>query len=310
MLYLSDQQVHGLLQDSSANQQVLAQAFRDAHQEQAAQLSRQRIEAQGVKLSALAAVLPNQGVAGAKVYTTIQGRFTFVIILFSTETGAVLAVMDAEEITKKRTAACSVLMAQYFAKPEPKKLALLGFGVQGQEHFLQLTQAYDFDEIHIVSSQIAKSKINELQQQVQAEIIVITMTEQAVQHADIVVTASRATQPILAGRWLKSGAFVAAIGSSLPTTRELDNEVIKQARTIVVESKQQAFQEAGDLLLSKDLNPINKTQTVSEVLLNDKKGFKEEGVVLYKAVGVALEDIALAGLAYENHMKKTIQVNP
>ena len=304
MIYLNDQQVRDVLQDAAANQQLLAQAFKDAHQEQAAQLSRQRIEAQGVKLSALAAVIPNQGVAGAKVYTTIQGRFTFVIILFSTDTGAVLAVMDAEEITKKRTAACSVLMAQYFATPVPKKLALLGFGVQGQEHLLQFIQAYDFDEIHIVSSQIDKSRLKALQQQARAELVVMAEADLAVQHADIVVTASRATQPIVAGRWLKAGAFVAAIGSSLPTTRELDDEVIKKASTIIVESKQQAFQEAGDLVLSAHLNPINKTQSVGEVLLNGKEDFKAEGVVLYKAVGVALEDIALAGLAYKNHIKK------
>lgn len=132
MIYLTDRQICHLLADDAVNRRVLAAAFIELEQQQAAQLARQRIEAQGVKLSTLAAVLPMQGVAGAKVYTTIQGRFTFVIILFSTETGAVLAVLDAQQITKKRTAACSVLMAQQFACTRPKKLAVFGLGLRAQ----------------------------------------------------------------------------------------------------------------------------------------------------------------------------------
>ena len=303
MLYLNDGQVASLLSDAAENQHVLAQAFIDEHHAQAAQLTRQRIEAQGVKLSTLAAVIPNQGIAGAKVYTTIQGRFTFAIILFCTETGAVLAVLDANEITKKRTAACSVLMAQYFANPDSTILAVFGLGVQGNEHILQFAQAYALQCIYLVSATATSAAAQHLSTQLNIKVLCAS-AQQALNQADIVITTSRATQPIVAGRNLKSGAFVAAIGSSLPTTRELDDEVIKNSRCIVVESKDQAYQEAGDLILASHLNPMKKTKTIGQVLDQDKPLFLEKGVVLYKAVGVALEDIALAGLAYRKHIKK------
>src|SRR6478672_3047020 len=77
----------------------------------AAMQERIRTEAGGVKLSTLGAVIPAQGVTGAKVYTTIKGQFQFVILLFSTETGRPLASFDAGAITRLRTAACSVLAA-------------------------------------------------------------------------------------------------------------------------------------------------------------------------------------------------------
>lgn len=303
MLYLNDQQVAFLLGDAEENRRVLAQAFIDEYQAQAAQLTRQRIEAQGIKLSTLAAVIPNQGIAGAKVYTTIQGRFTFAIILFCTKTGAVLAVMDANEITKKRTAACSVLMAQCFANPNSTTLSVFGLGAQGTEHVLQFAQAYSFECIYLVSVTSNQEKAHRLSTELNTKVVEAS-PQLALEQADILITASRATQPIVKGQYLKEGVFVAAIGSSLPTTRELDDAVIQKASCIVVESKDQAYQEAGDLILTSHLNPMGKTQSIGEVLSKDKPVFLEKGLVLYKAVGVALEDIALAGLVYKKHIKK------
>ncbi|MEZ2741464.1 ornithine cyclodeaminase family protein [Paenalcaligenes hominis] len=302
MIHLTDLQIRHLLADDAMNRHLLATAFIELEQQQAAQLARQRIEAQGVKLSTLAAVLPNQGVAGAKVYTTIQGRFTFVIILFSTETGAVLAVLDAEQITKKRTAACSVLMAQQFACANPKKLAVFGLGTQGTEHVIQMAEAFNFEQIEIVTRQPYAEKIERLQDQLRTTVISST-AEQAIVDADIIVTATRATTPLIMGKGLKSNAFIAAVGSSLPTTRELSDSVIQKADMIVVESKEQSLKEAGDLILSSHVHSSEKLHTVGEVLANKMLPSESYELVIYKAVGVALEDIVLAGLAYKNFVK-------
>lgn len=302
MIHLTDLQIRHLLVDDAMNRHVLAAAFIELEQQQAAQLARQRIEAQGVKLSTLAAVLPNQGVAGAKVYTTIQGRFTFVIILFSTETGAVLAVLDAEQITKKRTAACSVLMAQQFACKHPKKLAVFGLGLQATEHVIQMAHAFDFEQIEIVTRQPYPEKIALLQNQLQAKVSQ-SSPEQAIVGADIIVTATRAATPVIKDEKLQPGVFIAAVGSSLPTTRELDESVIKKADVIVVESKEQSLNEAGDLILASHRVSDENIYTFGEVLANKTLFNQSHNLVIYKAVGVALEDIALAGLAYKNFIE-------
>lgn len=303
MIHITEQQIEQLLTDSGAIRKVVKAAFVDLEQGQAAQQLRMRTEAQEVKLSTLGAVIPGQGIVGAKVYTTIRGKFTFLIVLFSTETGEVLATLDAGTITKKRTAACSVLMAQQFAQPKPKKLAIFGLGTQGLEHFLQFTEAFDLAEVHIVSPHLDAEQVAFCRANTKA-IVSVVEPVQAVQGADIIVTASRSEQPVVQGEWLKPGAFIAAIGSSLPHTRELDDEVIRRVSQIVVESKEQALAEAGDLVLAKVPDLEQKIQTMGEVFLDKSAAYQEQQIVLYKAVGVALEDIAVAGLVYKKLMQE------
>src|SRR5690606_39500953 len=114
---------------------------------QAAMQTRMRTDAGGVKLSTLGAVLPTQGVTGAKVYTTIEGRFTFVILLFSTRDGRPLATFDAGAITRIRTAACSVLAAQALALPGARVLGLFGAGTLCVGHAVQMRRTQDVMQI-------------------------------------------------------------------------------------------------------------------------------------------------------------------
>ena len=263
-----------------------------------------RTEADAVKLSTLAAVIPRIGIAGAKIYSTVKGQFHFVILLFCTESGQPLATLDAGVLTKRRTAACSVLAARRFANPQSKRLTVFGLGVQGYEHVLQLAQSFALEQVYVVSPQVEASRLMALQQQI-AVPVVVAEAEQAVRQSDIIVTASRSTVPVLKGDWLKTGAFIAAVGSSLPTTRELDDDVIRRADQIIVELKEQAFTEAGDLILAQHLRPAEKTVELSEVLSVEGTEYNEKHIVLYKAVGVALEDIALAGLVYKKALSPT-----
>ncbi|HEY9222825.1 MAG TPA: ornithine cyclodeaminase family protein, partial [Variovorax sp.] len=115
MQHISDAMIDALVTPADA-QAVLRDAFVHFDEGTAAMQERIRTEAGGVKLSTLGAVIPGQGVAGAKVYTTIKGQFSFVILLFSTEDGRPLASFDAGAITRLRTAACSVLAARHLAR--------------------------------------------------------------------------------------------------------------------------------------------------------------------------------------------------
>ena len=119
--------------------------------------------------------------------------------------------------------------------------------------------------------------------------------------ADIVVTASRSTTPLFPGASLKPGAFVAAIGSSLPHTRELDDEALRRAAAVVVEWRPQSTREAGDIVLAgPGVLPADKVVELGDVLLGKVRPRRGDAdIVVYKSVGVGLEDIALAGFAWE-----------
>jgi ornithine cyclodeaminase len=280
-------------------QRVMLEAFRSFGQGSAAMQQRIRTEAGGVKLSTLGAVIPEQGVAGAKVYTTIDGQFSFVILLFSTEDGRPLASFDAGAITRLRTAACTVVAARHLARPDARTLALFGAGTQGAAHARQLSAALPLERI-LLCDPYAPADMPERLSESCGIPVIAAEAEPAVREADIVVTASRSTTPLFSGEAIKPGAFVAAIGSSLPHTRELDDVALSRASAVVVEWKPQSTREAGDIVLAgQGVLPESKLIELADVVLGRAQPRRgDDDIVIYKSVGVGLEDVALAGLAW------------
>jgi ornithine cyclodeaminase len=298
MLHITDEMVSDAVGIAEA-QATLLEAFRSFGLGDAAMQERIRTEAGGVKLSTLGAVIPDQRVAGAKVYTTIGGQFSFLIVLFSSATGQPLASLEANAITRLRTAACSVIAARHLARPDARRLALFGTGVQGQAHALQMSMAFPLEEIVICPFDDPPDILDRIEAACGVKARFAPAAE-AVASADIVVTASRATTPLFAGAWLKPGAFVAAVGSSLPHTRELDDTALGRASIIAVEWRQQSLREAGDLVLADPAAvPASKFVELGELVTGRAPGRRHaDEITLYKTVGVGLEDIAIAGLAY------------
>lgn len=299
MQHITDDMIDAAVSPPDA-QQVLLDAFRSFGQGQAAMQERIRTEAQGVKLSTLGAVIPDQKVAGAKVYTTIQGQFTFVIVLFSTEDGRALASFDAGAITRLRTAACSMIAARHLARPDARQMALFGAGVQGRAHAIQMAQAFDLEEIRVCDPYAMPGLAADLQRACGTPVRLCD-AEETVTGADIVVTASRSTTPLFSGDQLKPGCFVAAIGSSLPHTRELDDRALERASRIAVEWLPQTLREAGDLVLARPGLVSPEKLVELGALVNNPSLGRQSGdeITLYKSVGVGLEDVALAGLAWQ-----------
>jgi ornithine cyclodeaminase len=298
MRHVTDAMVDDLISAEDAQQTVL-EAFVSFGTHRAAMQERIRTEAGGVKLSTLGAVIPDQGVAGAKVYTTIGGRFAFVILLFSTEDGRPLASFDAGAITRLRTAACSVVAARHLAPPDARRMALYGAGAQGQAHAMQIAAAFPLELISLFSPRSATEVAAGLSKRCGVPVKLCSANE-ALDGADIIVTASRATTPLFAGDDLPAGCFVAAIGSSLPYTRELDDRALARAAMVVVEWRTQALREAGDLVLAgPGVLSSEKIVELAELVTGKVPGRRNAtDIAIYKSVGVGLEDIALAGLAW------------
>lgn len=303
MLHISDEMVNAVVTAPDA-QEVLLAAFLGYADGRASMQKRIRTEADGVKLSTLGAVIPGQDVAGAKVYTTINGQFSFVILLFSARDGRPLATFDAAALTRIRTAACTVLLAKKLARRSATTMGLFGAGVQGFEHAIQLTREFGLKQILVCDPYAPADIASRLGAASGADVRMATADDTAAS-ADILVTASRSTTPLFSGELLRPGTFVAAIGSSLPTTRELDDDAIAKAKAIVIEWRQQSLEEAGDLILADPAALAGeKVVEVAHVLAGTSAGrASEDDIFIYKSVGVGLEDIALAGHAYRQVAK-------
>ncbi|WP_395448642.1 ornithine cyclodeaminase family protein [Aminobacter sp. UC22_36] len=298
MIHITDAMVEAAVSAADARA-VLADAFLSFGRQEAAMQARIRSEAGGVKLSTLGAVIPGQEVVGAKVYTTIKGQFSFVILLFSSVDGRALATFDAGAITRLRTAGCSVIAAQHLARPESSTLAVFGSGLLGRAHAVQLAGAFPLRRVLLVSRSGDPALAADLEAACGVPTRIASVVEAATE-ADIVVTASRSPTALFSGDLLKPGSFVAAVGSSLSNTRELDDRAMARAALVAVEWRDQSLCEAGDLVLADpEALPPEKIVELGEILAGKVRGRTgDDEITIYKSVGVGLQDIALAGLAY------------
>lgn len=304
MIHLTDAQIDELIDIDDAIP-ALEHGFRDLASGRAAVQQRLRTEAGGVKLSTLGAVLPERGVAGAKVYSTIAGRFNFSIVLFSTVDGSLLATLDANAITRIRTAATTVLAVRALAASHARTAAIFGTGVQGRAHALALAAHTGLQSFRIVGLDGTHELAADVQAAGASRRVDAAACDaaHAVRGADVIVTATRASGALFDGTAVAPGALVAAIGSSLPTTRELDDALIARASRIVVELRAQAREEAGDLLLAQPGTfRWDDTVELGDVLVGKAAGrVRDDDVIVYKAVGIGLQDIVLAGIAWDRH---------
>jgi thiomorpholine-carboxylate dehydrogenase len=228
----------------------------------------------------LVMVYPGNGQRGLPTHlATVQ--------LFRAATGEPLATFDGRLITEMRTAAVSAAATKLLARPDARVLAILGSGVQARSHVRALRLVRPFDEVRVWSPTPEHAR------RFAAEVGGVSMSaEAAVRGADVVVTVTGAGEPVLRGAWLADGAHVNAVGAVGPTRRELDGDAMRGA--VVVESRESALVESGDILLAK-------AQIYAELgaLLAGTTPLPQARTTVFKSLGAAVEDIATARLVYE-----------
>ena len=234
------------------------------------------------------------GVMGAKMVTFYPENVALekhthmaMIQLFRADTGEPLAVMDGRLITEMRTAAVSAVAIDQLARQDARVLGILGSGVQARSHVWALARVRKFQEIRVWSR--SEENARKFADEVGAR---VTSAEEAVSGADVVLTLTSSAVSILHGRWLKKDALVCAVGAVTPDRRELDEEAMRGA--VVVESREAAMREPGDILIAK----AEVSAEIGE-LLNGASLDRRERPVVFKSVGIAIEDIAAAKLVYE-----------
>jgi ornithine cyclodeaminase/alanine dehydrogenase-like protein (mu-crystallin family) len=196
-------------------------------------------------------------------------------------------------ITEMRTAAVSAAATKLFAPAGSKILAILGTGVQARSHVEALRLVRQFEEIR------AWSPTREHAEQFAKEIGAKSMpAEDAVRGADVVVTATNSTTPVLKGSWLKPGCHVNAVGACRPDWRELDNDAM--ANVVFVDSREAAMKESGDIILSRA-----KLYAELGEALAGKAPSRASETTIFKSLGMAVEDIAAAMLVYRAATEKS-----
>jgi len=232
------------------------------------------------------------------------------IMLFSAETGKMIAAMDGSYITAIRTACASAVATKALANAEAPVLGILGAGVQARSHIQALARVRKIERIKIYSpSGASASAIKKDLAPAKIAIDVAESAEDAVRDADLLVAATTSTKPIVKSEWLKAGVHINAVGSHRPDYREIDGVTLARAK-LIVDSREAIMAECGDILLAIKEKTISENHIhgeIGEVLAGTKPGRSSAGeVTLYKSVGIAIQDVATANLVYRKALEQAV----
>ena len=231
------------------------------------------------------------------------------VMLFSRETGEMIALMNASEITAIRTAAVSAVATRLLAREDAHDLAIIGAGVQARTHLVALDAVRSIKHARVACRNIehAKELVREMQPSFSFPIEAVKTNEEAVRGADLIVTATSSQEPVLNKDWISSGAHVNAIGTHSPNSREIDSATMAAAR-IFVDRRESALNEAGDYLLAAKEGLIDADSILGELgelLIGTKQGRNSvDEITLFKSLGLAIEDVACAEYLYQKALSQ------
>jgi ornithine cyclodeaminase/alanine dehydrogenase-like protein (mu-crystallin family) len=262
------------------------------------------------------ASLSTRAAVGAKLVTVFannagKGLPTHhaAILLFDPETGVPTALMDGRYITAARTAAVSAVAVRHLARTDSTVLAVLGSGVQARSHVECLCRIKSFREVRAWSptpEHLARF-VADAASLTSATVERYATAEEAVRGAAVVVLATSSTIPVVQCDWIGPGTLIVSLGAYRPEMREMDPELVARAR-LIVDSRAAALVEAGDItqgIREGQFTAAHIAGELGEVVLGRIPGRRSaDDVVIFKSLGMAIEDVAAAQLAYQRGRKK------
>jgi len=274
--------------------------------------SRQRLHIPGKSyLHYMAAGDSTSGYMGLKVYTSAREGLRFLVPLFQAESGDLVALIEADYLGQMRTGAASGVATRFMAREEARTAGIVGTGLQARTQLeaialvrkLESVRAFGRDQKR--REQFAK----EMTARLQIPVTAVSSVEEAVRGAEIIITSTTSTNPVVEGRWLEDGMHINAIGANFPQKRELDDDAVRRAGIVAVDSREQSRQEAGDLIhaFGGDESQWSRVQELAEIVAGKTPGrTTSTQITLFKSNGIAIEDIVVGGRVYELARKRGI----
>lgn len=303
MIHLDDRAIEALL-DLEGVTDAVGAAFTAWGRGEAATTQRVRASTHDAMASAMAAVVPP--FSGGKVYATKDGRFTFLNVLFDVD-GQMLCTLDGEALTSLRTPAACALAIRTLACRSPISTAtLFGAGRQGWRHLQMLVaELPDLVEVRIVDINPAAA-VTMANRAREAGIPACTAADPvaAVQDAEVIVTVTQSTEPLFSADALTDRALICAVGATKYDRCEIGADVITRCGAVVCDDVTGSRSECGDLIQAHRAGSFDWDRAVElHAVLAGTVAVARAGdaPVLFETQGVALQDVAAAGLAWQRY---------
>jgi ornithine cyclodeaminase len=208
------------------------------------------------------------------------------LLVLDRHTGSLLSVMEATALTNLRTAAVSAVAVREFAPTRPIIVAIIGSGALARTHAQAIRAVREVKALRIWS----RDPKNCTQCAIELDGTPCQTAQEACEDADVIITVTLASEPVVKGTWVKTGALVCAVGAPRPTWRELDTELMLSA-VVIADSRESAESEAGDILIAG----ASVFAEIGEILLR-KKTIIGNPTIVFKSLGLAAEDAGAAEL--------------
>jgi ornithine cyclodeaminase len=262
-------------------------------------------------LGLMPAFVPASGALGAKLVTVFGGNAALglpthlaTIVLFDADTGALRAIMDGRYITEARTAAVSAVSVRLLARDNASTLAIIGSGVQAHSHLEALSLVRPLREVRVWSPtpEHRERFAADARGITAAAVTAAPHPRAAVAGADLIVLVSSAREPVIESEWVADGAHVCAVGACRPDQREMSTDLVKRGR-LFVDSRTGALAEAGDIVIpmkERGFDAGHIAGELGELAAGRIAGrSKASDVTIFKSLGMAVEDVAAAQLAFD-----------
>ena len=251
---------------------------------------------------------------GAKLVTVFgsnaaKGLHTHLasIVLLDPETGGLIALLDGRYITEARTAAVSAVSSRLLARTTAASLAIIGSGVQARSHLEALGQVHRLRHISVWSpTKERRDRFAAESTSAPCDVKAVNHAGEAIVGADLIVLATSSPAPVIENGWVKPGAHVMSVGACRPNQREMDPALTARGR-LFVDSRAAALVESGDVVMGIDEGRFAADHIVAELgeVANGHAGRRSDTeVTIFKSLGMAIEDVTAADLAYRRAVEK------
>lgn len=302
VLLLTEDDVRQVLTMELALEAVEA-GLRKMALDEAQNVPRSRCQTDHAMLHVMSASAKTLGVLGYKAYCTTRRGAQFHVGLFDGKTGSLLSLMQADYLGQMRTGAASGVATQYMARPESSEVGLFGSGKQARTQLIAICKVRKIARVQVYSpsEEHRRTFAAEMSKVCEVEVQPVPRPEMAAEDKDIVITATSSREPVFNGHWLAEGTHVNAVGSNFLGKAEIDATTVRRCESIVVDSKDQARLEAGDFQQALEDGSIHwaDVHELGQVIVGRYTGRAHpQDVTLFKSLGVAIEDVAVAARVY------------
>ena len=301
-LLLTEQQVTELLDINTAIEAVEG-VLRNHAEGAATNRPRYRVAMPASQLHVMAAGDRRLAVYGLKAYTASRKGTRFLVLLYESETGDLLAMIEADRLGQMRTGAATGVATKHMAREGADTVGIFGTGWQAESQLMAVCAVRPIKSVKAYSRKAERRAAfaRKMSALLGVEVVPVATAEEAARDQAIIVTITTAREPVLKGEWVAPGAHINAAGANFLSKSEIDVEAIRRAAVIAVDSIEQSRLEAGDLMPAIERGVISweSVTELGRIIAGRTPGRRsDEDITIFKSNGIGLEDISTALRVY------------